>query len=278
MKIAIIGCGYVGTAVAQKWKADGHFITATTTTQERIQDLEKVADQVVLMKGNDVEKMQLVLQNQDIVLLSVGAHRRDLYEETYLETAKTLIFAVKNVANVQQVIYTGTYSVYGNRNGEWVSEETPLSPSNENSQILAETEQILLSVQSETLRVCILRLGGIYGSGRELIDIFGQAAGTTRPGTGEDFTNWIHLDDIVAALELARMKQLTGIYNLVNDQPVQRYELLEHLFTHYGLAQVLWDTSQPPTRSYNVRVSNQKIKAADFQLLHPQITFPSSIN
>ena len=275
MKIAIIGCGYVGITIVRQWQKSGHTITATTTTQERVKDLETVASQVIVLRGNDTKAIEQVLQNQELVLLSVGARRQDVYRETYLETAKTLASIVPKISSIQQVIYTGTYSVYGDCQGEWVSEETPVSPSNENGKILAKTEQILLSIQSETLRVCILRLGGIYGAGRELIDIFGRAAGTTRPGRGEEFTNWIHLDDIVAALEFVRMNQLTGLYNLVNDWPVQSDDLLTRLFAHYGLTNVTWDASQASNRPYNCRVSNEKIKRAGFELIHPQITFES---
>ena len=40
MKILIIGCGYVGKAIAEKWTKDGHFVTATTTTHPRIAEIE----------------------------------------------------------------------------------------------------------------------------------------------------------------------------------------------------------------------------------------------
>jgi len=49
-------------------------------------------------------------------------------------------------------------------------------------------------------------------------------AGTTRPGTGNHFTNWIHLDDIVSASELALARQLEGVYNVVNDVPITARE------------------------------------------------------
>jgi nucleoside-diphosphate-sugar epimerase len=280
MKIAIIGCGYVGKAVAGDLRdrsaltsgdRSNYIVTATTTTPALVAELETVAQRVLLLNGNDIDAMIAVLQNQDAVLLCVGAKGADTYEEAYLETAKTLVEALKQAPTVKQVIYTGTYSVYGDQKGEWVDEESPLTPVNQNSEILAQTEQILLSASSQELKVCIFRLGGIYGSGRELIKIFGRAAGTTRPGAGEDFTNWIHLDDIIGALIFALEHQLQGIYNLVGDVPQPSRELLEKVFATHNLPNVSWDASVPSTRPYNTRVSNQKLKDAGYQLIYPEI-------
>lgn len=176
MNITIIGCGYVGCAVAQYWQKMPFTITATTTTPERVPLLQAVAQRVVIVKGSDREGLRSVLKNQDVILLSVGAKGADNYEEAYLQTARTLIDTLKQTPTVRQLIYTGSYSVYGDKNGDWVDEESSLEPANKNGEILRDTEQILLSASDDNLRVCILRLGGIYGPGRELVKIFGRFA------------------------------------------------------------------------------------------------------
>lgn len=273
MKVAIIGCGYVGTAVARYWGQElGFEVTATTTTPERVAALAAVAQQVVVVKGNDPLGLASVVQDQDTVLLSVGAASANVYEETYLHTAQTLSTVLKQVGTVRQLIYTGSYAVYGDRGGAWVNEESPVAPANSNGQILSETEQALLSVSTHSLNVCILRLGGIYGPGRELVKIFGRVAGTTRPGNGNDATNWIHLDDIVAAVEFARQQRLQGIYNLVNDSQLTSGQLIDSVCEQHNLPKVVWDASAPQVRPYNAKVSNQKLKTAGYQLIHPETT------
>ncbi|MEA5550076.1 SDR family oxidoreductase [Anabaena cylindrica UHCC 0172] len=274
MNIAIIGCGYVGYAVSQYWQENKNFIiTATTTTPERVSDLKAVAQKVIVTQGNDLESLNSVLKNQDVVILSLGAKSADNYEETYLQTAKTLVSVLRHSPSIHQLIYTGSYSVYGDRNGVWVDEETPPAPPNLNAQILRKTEDVLLSADNENLRVCILRLGGIYGPDRELVKIFGRAAGTTRAGNGEEITNWIHRDDIVGAIEFARNHRLQGIYNLVDDSHLTSRELIDNVLTKHNLSNVIWDASNKSNRPYNTWVSNQKIKDAGYQLIHPQITF-----
>ncbi|BAY24841.1 NAD-dependent epimerase/dehydratase [Calothrix sp. NIES-2100] len=274
MNIAIIGCGYVGCAVAKYWQQKTNFVvTATTTTPARISILEAVAQKVILTKGNDPEGLKTVLENQDVVLLSVAAKSGDFYEEAYLQTAKTLASILPEMPNIRQLIYTGTYSVYGDRNGAVVDEETSVTPNNPNSIILRQTEELLLSASSENLRVCVLRLGGIYGPGRELINIFGRFAGTTRPGNGDDITNWVHLDDIVGAIDFARQHNWQGIYNVVDDAHLISREFFDNVLTPHNLPPIIWDASLQSKRPYNAWVSNQKIKDAGYQLIHPQMIF-----
>ncbi|MDB9446670.1 SDR family oxidoreductase [Anabaena sp. CS-542/02] len=274
MNIAIIGCGYVGCAVAQLWQQKTNFmITATTTTPERVPTLQTVAHKVVVIQGHNREGLNSVLQNQDVVLLSLGAKGVNVYEETYLKTAETLVNILPDIPTIKQIIYTGSYSVYGDHNGGWVDEQTPVRPTHERGKILQATEDVLLAASSDKLRVCILRLGGIYGPNRELIKIFSRLPGTTRPGNGEDVANWVHLDDIVGAIEFARQHYLEGIYNLVDDAYLTSRELLSRLFNKHDLPKVKWDNTATSNRPYNAKVSNGKIKVAGYKLIHSQIIF-----
>ncbi|MFH7030294.1 MAG: NAD-dependent epimerase/dehydratase family protein [Heteroscytonema crispum UTEX LB 1556] len=273
MNIAIIGCGYVGYAVAKYWQQKMTLVvTATTTTPERISELQAVAQKVVLVHGNDAEKLKSVLQNQDVVLLSIAPKQANAYEETYLNTANTLVSVIKETS-VKQIIYTGTFSVYGDQKGTLVDEETPVAPITENAKILNETEKVLLSASSEKLHVCILRLGGIYGPGRELVKIYSRVPGTTRPGNGEEPANWIHLDDIVAAIEFARQHRLQGIYNLTDDENLTNRQVIERVLEEHNLPKVIWDSSLKSNRPYHVKVSNQKIKDAGYKFIRPRIIF-----
>jgi len=277
MNVTIIGCGYVGMAVAHHWRWNlGYFVTATTTTQERLMVLEKVAQRGVVIQGNDEKTLHTLLQNQEAVLLSVapiGNHQADadIYEKTYLHTARNLTTALKQIPSLKQLIYTGSCAVYGNSDGTWLSEASPIVPADRNAEILHETEQVLLSALSENLQVCIFRLGAIYGPQREIKKRFANLAGTTRPGSGTHFTNWVHLDDIVSATEFALSHRLQGIYNLVNDVPLTAYELFEQMSQRYNLPKVEWDAALPRSRENNRRVSNQKLKTEGYCFIHPEL-------
>ena len=97
---------------------------------------------------------------------------------------------------------------------------------------------------------------------------FKNWAGTIRPGNGEEYGNWIHLDDITRAIAFVAEKQLEGIYNLGNDTPIKRKELLDKMCEKYNLPQIIWDGNLAEIRATNLRLSNQKIKDAGFTFLY----------
>lgn len=275
MKIGIIGCGYIGSAIALLWHQQGHEVTVTTTTPEKVSKLQTISDQVAIVSGDDLDSLKQLVKHQDVILLSVSAKQPtiDGYRQSYLETAKNVVAAIKQAPNVQQLIYTSSYGILGNKNGKWTDETAPVAPVNQQGEILCQTESILLSLPQSKSKTSILRLTGVYGKGRELIKIFRSWAGTTRPGNGKDYSNWVHLDDIVNGIEFARQKQLQGIYNLNSDEILPRFEFFARLFKTHKLPPITWDSSRQSLRPYNLKLDNQKLKDLGFKLIHPQIRF-----
>jgi nucleoside-diphosphate-sugar epimerase len=275
MKLAIVGGGYVGSAVARLWHEAGNEVTVTTTTTDKVGALQAIASRVVVIEGRDFDRLKQVVANQDVVLLSVGFKQRtpEVYRQTYLATAQNLVMAIKASGGVKQLIYTGSYGIINHQGGDIVDETVVVNPQDEFGEILAQTEQVVLSSSKDQVKTCILRLTGIYGPGRELIKIFRQIAGTTRPGTGENYTNWVHLEDIVGAIDFAKDHQLQGIYHLNSDESMTSKEFFQRLFTTHNLPVVTWDSSQTSPRAYNLKLSNQKLKRAGFTLAHPHIEF-----
>ena len=88
--------------------------------------------------------------------------------------------------------------------------------------------------------------------------------GATVPGNGESFTNLIHLDEIISALDFALIYNLDGIYNLCNDIHIPRKELYENICREDGWPPVQWDPSLTNPHTGNKRVSNEKIKSKCF--------------
>jgi nucleoside-diphosphate-sugar epimerase len=292
LRAAIIGCGYVGTAVAQHWKAKGFDILATTTRPERVAPLLTVANQVEVLRGTEAERLQAALADRQVVLLCVGPKRDGSYAETYLNTAQTLAQVLPKTA-IRQVIYTSTSSVYGQRLSSqplelqsitsplldfpsdlpsdlWITEAMPPAPVHENSKIIAATEQALLEMATPQRQVCVLRLGGIYGPGRTVEEIYRRAAGTARSGNGSQSSHWVHLSDVVGAIDWAYQRQLSGIYNLVQDEIPTARELIGRVCDRLNLAPVQWeDSADPSSEASRCRIANNKLKSTGYEFVHP---------
>lgn len=271
MKITLLGCGYVGLPLAKHWQSQGHSLTLTTTRAERLPELAPHG-RALQIRGDEGDRLIELLQDQECltVIVAPGQGRSpEGYRHTYLTTAETLAQVLPHCPQLTQVIYTSSYSVIGDHQGQWTDETTPPKPGTPNSQILYATEQVYLGLQSPQRRVCVLRLGGIYGPDREIHHIFRAWFGTIRPGDGSEYHNWIHQTDIIQGIDFARQKRLTGLFNLVNDLPIQKRDLLAQLAEKYRCDPVQWDPSQPSPRSQNAQVSNQKLRSLGLNLSYP---------
>ncbi|MEM8779730.1 MAG: SDR family oxidoreductase [Cyanobacteria bacterium P01_G01_bin.49] len=272
-KVAIIGCGYVGKAVASYWHQQGYLVTGTTTRKEKVIELENITDQSIVMTGDNLEAVKMVINNQETILVSVApiSDRQvdaETYSKTYLPMARNLVTALQNNSTVKQIIYISSGSVYGDKKGEWVNETSSLDTESDYGKVLVEAEEILLGLHRQDLKVCLLRLGGIYGPRRELDKRLGHLAGKTLPGSGNNYTSWIHLDDIVAAIEFVRQKRCHGVYNLVNDLKLTSQKLCDLICDRQQLERVSWDDSKPPFSALNARVDNSKIKQEGYQFIY----------
>lgn len=270
MKIGILGCGYIGKAIASKWKLDGHIVSVTTRKIEKIEYLKTFANHVYLLNPENSLSWDDFIQNQEILLVCVAPDLNSDYRGTYLNTALAIANSLLRMTHPpKQILYIGSTSVYGEYAGEWVDEAMPLYPLNENGKILAQTEEIFSECESPNLKICILRLGEIYGPEREIESRLIRMSPCHFAGTGESYTNLIHRDDILKALNFALQNSLNGIYNLCNDFHLKRRHFYDILCKNKNLPLVQWNASQNSPHGGNRRVSNKKIKGMGFSFDHP---------
>lgn len=268
-KIAIIGCGYVGSALARHWVADERDVVATTTRPERLGEIEALGARAKLLTADQTDVMRELLSDREAVLLSVAAGRRHGdYRAVYLQAAQSLAASIIDTP-VRRIIYTSSSSVYHQDDGGWVDEDSPTLPESENGKLLVETERVLLatSAADATRPVSVVRLSGIYGPGRALADFVRRFAGATR-ADGDAFLNLVHRDDIVRVLAVLMDVRHSGILNLNDDEPTPRREFYDRMLAGAGLDPVCW--REPDKPSLGKRVSNRRIKGLlGLALEHP---------
>ncbi len=267
--IAVIGCGYVGSAAAALWNKRGDHVTATTRSPERLDDLSKVAHKSLMIRGNDVDEFAPLIAANEVILVTIGADSPEHYESAYLNTAKIFRHLALEMNTPRVLIYTSSTSVYGNHHGLWVDESSELKPANNAAKILVDAEKTYLSLDDLGWSVAALRLAEIYGPGRELSKRVKQLEGHVLPGSGEHFTNMIHQADCAAAIDYVLQHELEGIFNLSDDDHPSRREMYDLIAKKFELPPVKWDPALTGLHNGNKRVSNHKIKAAGFTLTHP---------
>ncbi|KAG6559727.1 hypothetical protein RHABOEDO_000817 [Candidatus Rhabdochlamydia oedothoracis] len=262
MKLLVMGAGYVGEALLRYLQIQKHKIFITTTRKERVNALSYYGHSV-LLPIEDKEFKELI-DSCDGVIILIAPKNLQSYKEVYLQTAKRVSLVLKDRQTPFYLLYTSSTSVCEGQQNKWVTEDRVLCPKSENAKILLEAERSYLNCNAST---CILRLGGIYGPKRELLDRVKHFSGKKMLSSGEEFTNHIHLEDIIAAIRFCLDHSLTGIYHLVNDDHTPRRELYSHLCQLAGIPSPIW--SKDSSKS-SYKVCNQKIKSMGFIFKHPR--------
>jgi len=267
--LCIIGCGYIGKEIAKRWRKKGHHITATTRHPERLESLSEVAQKCLIFRGNNEEDLAPLITNNEVLLVTIAPDSPDQYATAYLENAVRIRRLALEMNQPRHLIYTSSTQVYGDHHGLWVDETNPPLGKTEQAQVLIDTEKSYLSLEELGWTVAILRLGEIYGPGREISKRVKKLQGRPMPGSGESYTNMIHRDDVASAIDYVLRHESEGIYNLADDDHPKRKELYDLVSKKHNLPQVKWDPTLTGMRTDNKRISNHKIKSEGFSFHFP---------
>ena len=272
-RVAIIGCGYVGSRLGAALVSAGHDVIGTTTSEARFGELRELGIQPRVASTTDAGTLADALKDRDVVYLTVAAGREHQnYRDVYLAGVANVL-AVCDPAVTGRIIYTSSTSVYGQQDGEWVDEVSPTAPTSENGNILVEAERTLLEgASAKGIAATLVRLAGIYGPGRGPANRIPQRAGATRDD-GDVFVNLIHVDDIVAVLHCLIDVEHHGVLNLADDEPIRRRELYDRIIGRMGLQPISWQTGGESPKQ-GKRVSNRLVK----EVLGLALKHPSALN
>jgi nucleoside-diphosphate-sugar epimerase len=172
--------------------------------------------------------------------------------------------------------YLSTTGVYGDHQGRWVDEQTPLAPSTERGKRRVAAEAEWQAIPGLPLH--IFRLAGIYGPGRGPFEKVRQGTARRIVKPGQVFSR-IHVDDIAQVIEASIDRPRPGTaYNLCDDDPAPPQDVIAHAAELLGLPvppEVPFDEAgmSPMARSFyaeSKRVSNRRIKdELGVRLIHP---------
>jgi nucleoside-diphosphate-sugar epimerase len=134
------------------------------------------------------------------------------------------------------IVYLSTIGVYGDRDGEWVDEESAPRPGSPRStaRLAAEDAWRRLGA-AHGKAVAILRLAGIYGPGRNALVTL--ADGTARRIVKSDQVfNRIHVADIAQAIDACFAQGAEGMFNLADDEPAPPQDVIAFAAELLGMA------------------------------------------
>jgi len=227
--ILILGCGYVGSKLAQACLHKGMRVTATTRRRERQTELQGAGVEAVLA-ATPVDVPAAVLASVDAIVDSIPLVRDA--QGMHALQPQWLPELQAKAGQVQWAGYLSTTGVYGDAGGAWVDESWPCKPASARGSERLKAEQAWLH---SDLPAEVFRLAGIYGPERNILGRLNAGGYKVVQWQPPHYSSRIHVDDIVAALIAAMQQPRPGrIVNLADDLPLPHCDYVQALAQWIG--------------------------------------------
>jgi nucleoside-diphosphate-sugar epimerase len=219
--LLVIGCGYLGRRVADRRRADGLRIFASTRSPQRAEEFHRAGLEPVLCDVLDPDSLRALPGGADVVYCvgfdrTAGKTMRNVYVDGLENVLKAL-----DADDEGRFVYVSSTGVYGQTGGEEVDETAATNPAGESGRIVLGAEDLLSEHRPDAV---ILRLAGIYGPNR-LIRAAALRAGEPLSGDPEQWLNLIHVEDGASAVIAAVEGEIAGrVVNVCDDHSVRRRE------------------------------------------------------
>ena len=210
------GHGYSAAALARILEPQGWRIIGTSRSEEKLATFMEAGIEPRLWPGAD---MTPALNAATHLLISPAP--TEAGDPVLAELREDI---AKRADQFDWVGYLSTTGVYGDHDGGWVDEDSPLTPATKRGQlrVMAETQWGEIA----NLPLHIFRLAGIYGPGRGPFSKVRNGTARRIIKEGQVFSR-IHVDDIAQVLAASIAAPNPGAaYNLCDDDPAPPQDVI----------------------------------------------------
>ena len=252
-KLLIYGYGYTASYLAETLNTENYLIIGSSREEKKFNSDNK---KVKFINNSLVNNCLL---KDDITHILVSVPPNDL-GDIFIQNYRDIITKNKNI---EWIGYLSATNVYGDHNGELVSESSQTKPKTKKgiNRLVAEKQWREL-ISKFNLPIKIFRLAGIYGPNRNIKErlIKGLVKNIFKEG---QFFSRIHVEDIANILNLS-MNNITKnkIYNLADDFSCNLNVIIEYLCEKNSLikpAQIDFDDMSLDYKKESFFLENKRV-------------------
>ena len=252
-KLLIYGYGYTASYLAETLNTKNYLIIGSSREEKKFNSDNK---KVKFINNSLVNNCLL---KDDITHILVSVPPNDL-GDIFIQNYRDIITKNKNI---EWIGYLSATNVYGDHNGELVSESSQTKPKTKKgiNRLVAEKQWLEL-ISQFNLPIKIFRLAGIYGPNRNIKErlIKGLVKNIFKEG---QFFSRIHVEDIANILNLS-MNNITKnkIYNLADDFSCNLNVIIEYLCEKNSLikpAQIDFDDMSLDFKKESFFLENKRV-------------------
>ena len=290
MRILVFGAtGVVGRRAVPLMVAAGHEVTAVGRNPARRSALERAGAKVTNVDLFDRSAVRRAVQGQDAVVnltthmpastlrvMLPGAFREN---DRIRKAGSAIVADAAAEAGVGRLIQESFAPVYDDGGDRWLDESAPQKPAHYNRTVL-DAERSAQRFGLSGGDWVVLRFAWFYGPDSFLPEMVKVArkGWAPIPGAGDAYWSPVSHDDAASAV-LASLAAPSGAYNVCDDEPLTRRELLDALTDAFGLARVKpmpsWATllmgSMGELLGRSERMSNRKLRGIGWAPRYPSV-------
>ncbi len=244
MKIAVLGCGYVGAEFARQAEAAGHEVLGVVRSEASRDKLraEGLAAEALDLYAGD---WSLLPGPFDAVVYaaSTGGGGPEAYALAYDVGVKRALAWARDVG-AKAFVFTSSTGVYRQDDGRLVDEESVVGGAPTADAILGGERAVL---SSGFAKARVLRFGGLYGPGRHhMVDQL-RRGDSVIGGRVDHYINYLHRDDAASSVLAALVGGPAGarVYNVGDGCPVTKEALARWIAARLGRPAPVFDPSAP---------------------------------
>ena len=269
--VLVAGCGYVGEALSRMLVSEGVAVTGLRRDPSELPEGVRGFAADVLVPASLAG-----LERPDAVVYAVAPAERTgvAYRNAYVTGLRNVIRATgtDEAPFRGRLVLVSSTGAYGDTDGAWVDERTPPRPADETAEALVEGEALARSFGGTGV---VLRLGGIYGPGRDRT-VRRVASGDSACPEPDIFGNRIHRDDAARAVRhLLTLEQPDQLYLGVDRDPAPLREVHRWVAARLGVPDPCRgedrgaSSRRAPSRRANKRCSSDRLVASGFSFRYP---------
>ena len=253
MDVFIVGCGYTGSRVAQRFLARGAKVSVTTRNPDKLS-----LPGAEILKYEAGDERPLPVPRAALVLHSLPSVAGE-------DPTPALLRALGEAP--ARMVYFSTTGVYGA--AKQVDENTPVQARGVREAARLQAES---AVRAGNWSSIVLRPAAIYGPGRGAHEAMRRGE-FYLVGEGSNFVSRIHVDDLAAHAEAALLSDVEGAWPVADEEPCTSRQMAEFCSQLLG---VPMPPSVPYDQAHHTRQADRRVDGSAIrQRLGLTLRYPS---
>ena len=279
-RVVIVGCGYVGLELGRQLREAGHEVTGVRRSDAGLDAVAAAGLEPCRADATEPHTLS-ALPDADWVVFaaSSGGRGADAARRVYVEGLRNVIdeYAARE-SPPDRLVYTSSTGVYGDHDGDFVDEETPIDPTTEKTRVLAAAERVALEEAAAAgIDGTVARFAGLYGPDRYRLGRYLDGPVT------EGYLNMIHRDDAAGAVAFCLDSDVARdeVVLVADDEPADKWTFADWLAEECDIPSppkrtieerlAASDLSDAPRRRLQTskRCSNDRLRELGYELKYP---------